>query len=331
MKNSLAIVILNWNGKELLKTFLPSVTAYSQQATLYVADNASSDGSVAYLKQEYPQVKIIQNSGNFGFAKGYNEALKQVDEDIFCLLNSDVEVTKNWLPPVMHIFEKDAQTAIIQPKLLDYNQRDHFEYAGAAGGFLDRYGYPYCRGRIFNMVEKDLGQYDKQATIFWASGACMFIRKKVFDTLAGFDEAFFAHMEEIDLCWRSQNAGYKVVFTPESKVYHVGGATLDKSNPRKTFLNFRNSLFTVVKNTTGSIFSLIATRLVLDGIAGIMFLVQFKPLDCLAIVKAHFNLYSNFPRLLKQRKQLPRQVKHYHVRSVVWKYFLMGKKTFDSL
>lgn len=331
MENSLAIVILNWNGKELLNTFLPSVIAYSQEATIYVADNASSDDSVAFVKQEFPQVKIIQNTENFGFAKGYNEALKHVDENYLCLLNSDVEVTKNWLQPIIEIFEKDSNTAIIQPKLLDYKQKDHFEYAGAAGGFIDRYGYPYCRGRIFETIEKDLGQYDKQTQIFWASGACLFIRNNAFKELGGFDDSFFAHMEEIDLCWRCQNTGYQVTYTPKSTVYHVGGATLHKSNPRKTFLNFRNSLFTLVKNAKGSLVFLLLTRLLIDGIAGTKFLFQLKPLDCLAVVKAHLSLYSNFSKLLKQRKQLPRHIKHYTVKSIVWNYFLLGRKTFIRL
>ena len=331
MKNSIAIVILNWNGKDLLKTFLPSVVNFSQEATIYLADNASNDNSIAFLKQEFPEVKIIQNPENFGFSKGYNEALKQVDEELLCLLNSDVEVTENWLQPIIEIFNKDSKTAIIQPKILDYKRKDYFEYAGAAGGYMDRYGYPYCRGRLFNSIEKDLGQYDQQVPIFWASGACFFIRKEVFDILEGFDESFFAHMEEIDLCWRCQNIGYQVVFTPKSKVYHVGGATLDKSNPRKTYLNFRNSLFTLVKNSRDSIAFPIITRLLLDGIAGLKFLIQLKPLDFLAILKAHFSLYFNFSRLIKQRKSLPRQVKHYHIKSIVWKYFLMGRKTFNSL
>lgn len=331
MKNSIAIVILNWNGKELLKTFLPSVIAYSQEATIYVADNASKDDSITVLKQQFPEVKIIQNSENFGFAKGYNEALKQVDEEFFCLLNSDVEVTENWLQPIFDIFKKNSKIAIVQPKILDYKRKDYFEYAGAAGGFIDKYGYPYCRGRIFNTLEKDLGQYDEQTSIFWASGACLFIRKEVFKMLEGFDESYFAHMEEIDLCWRCQNIGYQVIFTPNSTVYHVGGATLHKSNPKKTYLNFRNSLFSLVKNSKGSIIITIVTRLLLDGIAGIKFLFQLKPIDSFAIIKAHFSLYKNLPILFKQRKSLPKQIKHYNIKSIVWNYYLMGRKTFNSL
>lgn len=252
----IAVVILNWNGQKLLEQFLPSVTTYSKNADIYVVDNASTDTSMAFVNANYPEVKIIQNKENGGFAKGYNEALKKVDADIFCLLNSDVEVTKNWLEPIVEAFKNNAEVAIMQPKLLDYKQKDYFEYAGAAGGFIDKFGYPYCRGRIFNTLEKDEGQYNDTHSIFWASGACLFVRSYVFKELNGFDESFFAHMEEIDLCWRAKNLGYKIIYTGRSQVYHVGGATLANSNPKKTFLNFRNSLFALVKTLKEMYFSL---------------------------------------------------------------------------
>ncbi|WP_452227011.1 glycosyltransferase family 2 protein [Lacinutrix cladophorae] len=323
----IAVVILNWNGKALLEKFLPSVVAHSKEATIYVADNASTDDSVHFIKTTYPEIKIIQNTQNGGYAKGYNQALQHVEEDIYCLLNSDIEVTKNWLPPILEEFKTNQETSIIQPKILDYKNKTHFEYAGAAGGFIDKYGYPYCRGRIFNTIEKDTNQYPN-ASIFWASGACFFIKKDVFRTLKGFDESFFAHMEEIDLCWRAFNLNYKTKYITTTTVYHVGGATLQSGNPKKTYLNFRNSLFTITKNASGSLFTLIFTRLVLDGLAGILFLLQFKFSHILAIFKAHFSFYISLPRLLKQRKTLPKKKGYYTKKSIVFSYFLKGYKTF---
>ncbi|MDB2463041.1 glycosyltransferase family 2 protein, partial [Algibacter sp.] len=260
----IAIVILNWNGKNLLEQFLPSVIQHSQGADIYIADNASTDDSVAFIKTNYPNLKLIKNQTNGGYAKGYNDALKNVHADVLCLLNSDIEVTPNWLTPIISTFKNEADTSIIQPKILDYNKKDYFEYAGAAGGFIDKYGYPYCRGRIFNTIEKDRGQYNDTTNIFWASGACLFIRNTVFKQLNGFDEHFFAHMEEIDLCWRAKNLGHTIKYVGQSEIYHVGGATLKTTNPKKTFLNFRNSLITLTKNANGFILGKILVRLVLD-------------------------------------------------------------------
>jgi GT2 family glycosyltransferase len=326
----IAVVILNWNGKELLKQFLPSVIAHSQEATIYVADNGSTDDSVAFVKENYSEVSIIQNSKNGGYAKGYNDALQNLEEDIFCLLNSDVEVTKGWLSPILKEFQNNDDTAIIQPKILDYKNKDYYEYAGAAGGFIDKYGYPYCRGRIFNTIEKDTNQF-KDLTIFWASGACLFIRKETFITLNGFDETFFAHMEEIDLCWRAFNLNLQTKYVANSTVYHVGGATLQNTNPRKTYLNFRNSLFTLVKNVSGNLFLKIFIRLFLDGLAGVKFLVELKPLHTIAILKSHFSFYWHLPRLLKQRETLPKKNNYYHKTSIIWTYFVSKRKTFNSL
>jgi hypothetical protein len=327
----IAVVILNWNGQKLLEQFLPSVTTHSKNADIYVVDNASTDTSMAFVKANYPEIKIIQNKENGGFAKGYNEALKKVDADIFCLLNSDVEVTKNWLEPIVEVFKNNAEVAIMQPKLLDYKQKDYFEYAGAAGGFIDKFGYPYCRGRIFNTLEKDEGQYNDTQSIFWASGACLFVRSYVFKELNGFDESFFAHMEEIDLCWRAKNLGYKIIYTGRSQVYHVGGATLANSNPKKTFLNFRNSLFALVKNAKGNVLFLVFIRLVLDGVAGIKFLVEFKFLHFLAILKAHFSFYKHIFGLFKKRKTITNKIKYYNKTSIVWLYFVNKKKFYKSL
>ena len=238
----IAVVILNWNGVLLLEKFLPSVLKYSLEATVYVADNASTDDSVSYVKTFFPSVKIIKNSTNLGFAEGYNQALQLIEADFFALINSDIEVTENWLQPILKTFKNEPNTAIIQPKILDFKNKEYFEYAGAAGGFIDQYGYPYCRGRIFDTLEKDNGQYDDNCEIFWATGACFFIRSTVYRELNGFDPVFFAHQEEIDLCWRVFNNGYKIKYISNSVVYHVGGATLQLGNPKKTFLNFRNSL-----------------------------------------------------------------------------------------
>ena len=322
----LAIVILNWNGKQLLKQFLPSVIQHSKGAAIYVADNASTDDSVGFLKTHYPDITIIQNQDNGGYAKGYNDALKHVEADVYCLLNSDIEVTANWLAPIIDTFNTEANTAIIQPKILDYNNKDYFEYAGAAGGFIDKYGYPFCRGRIFDTLEKDHGQYNDTTDIFWASGACFFIKSSVFKTLNGFDPHFFAHMEEIDLCWRAKNLGHTITCVGASEVYHVGGATLKNTNPRKTFLNFRNSLLTLTKNASGFILGKIFIRLVLDGIAAIKFLLEGKPKHTLAILKAHFSFYSHLSRVLKQRKNIKNKVAYYSRASIVWDYFI-NKKT----
>lgn len=326
----IAVVILNWNGKQLLEQFVPSVLAYSQEADIYIADNASNDDSVRFVSEAFPSVKIIQNKKNGGYAKGYNDALQHIDADVFCLLNSDVEVTENWLKPVISTFINEPNTAIIQPKILDYNRKHYFEYAGAAGGFIDKFGYPYCRGRIFDTIEKDNNQYT-DATIFWASGACLFIRASVYKLLNGFDEAFFAHMEEIDLCWRAFNSGYEAKFVSSSVVYHLGGATLSAGNPKKTYLNFRNSLYTLTKNADSNLFGLVFTRLSLDGLAGIRFLIKLQPLHTLAIIKSHMAYYSVLPKLLKQRQHKQTSKQYYQQISIVWTYFIKSKRQYDCL
>ena len=329
-KLTIAIVILNWNGKKLLEQFLPSVIQHSKQAEIYVADNASTDESLLLLNEKFPTVKIIQNKENGGYAKGYNDALSCIEADIFCLLNNDVEVTKDWLSPIVKAFTEDNNTAIIQPKLLDFYKKDTFEYAGAAGGFIDKFGYPYCRGRIFNTIETDIGQYNNTADIFWASGACLFIRSKVFKELHGFDESFFAHMEEIDLCWRAINLNYGVKYVGQSTIYHVGGATLSNLNPKKTFLNFRNSLFTLTKNAKGNVLFLILVRLLLDGVAGAKFLIELKPKHTLAILKAHISFYSHLKQLLHHRNLTKFRKKYYTKTSIIADYFIFKNKEFRS-
>lgn len=331
MNNNIAVVILNWNGKALLEQFLPSVIQHSPEAVIYVADNASTDDSVAFVEANFPEVQIIRNSDNFGYAGGYNTALETVEEDYYALVNSDVEVTEGWLQPILELFEADPETAIIQPKILDYKNKTHFEYAGAAGGFIDKFGYPFCRGRIFNTIEEDKGQYDDNTEIFWASGACFFIRKSTFRELKGFDEDFFAHQEEIDLCWRAFNKNYKVRFCGQSVIYHVGGATLTNTNPRKTYLNFRNSLLMMVKNLPlWQIAPVIFLRLCLDGLAGVQFLIQGKLPHILAIIKAHFSFYAKLFTFLNKRES-KQYSNYYKSRSIVLRYFLLNGKVFDKI
>lgn len=325
----IAVVVLNWNGVKLLEQFLPSVISYSSEATIYVADNASSDNSIQFVKDNYPTIKIIQNDGNYGFANGYNIALQQVEEEYYCLLNSDVEVTENWLTPILSIFKSESDVAIIQPKILDFKNKEYFEYAGAAGGFIDKYGYPFCRGRIFETIEKDNHQYDDEKDIFWASGACFFIRKDIYRKLNGFDGDFFAHQEEIDLCWRAFNLGYKAKYTSQSIVYHLGGATLNEGNPKKTFLNFRNSLLMLLKNLPkNKLFTILFMRLVLDGIAGIKFIFQGKFKHCFAIIKAHFHFYHLISKNLNKRNSV-QKANYFHTKSIVYSYFVKGGKVFD--
>ncbi|MHA3787830.1 glycosyltransferase family 2 protein [Flavobacterium hauense] len=328
--NSIAVVILNWNGKSLLEQFLPSVTKYSAEAAIYVADNASTDDSLAFVKANYPEIKIIENKGNFGYAKGYNVALQEVEEDIYALINSDIEVTEGWLQPILSLFEHDSETAIVQPKILDYKNKTHFEYAGAAGGFIDKYGFPFCRGRIFDTIEEDKGQYNDTSQIFWASGACFFIRKETFRALKGFDADFFAHQEEIDLCWRAFNTNHKIMFCSESVVYHVGGATLTMGSPRKTFLNFRNSLWMMLKNLpTSKLFPVLFVRLSLDGIAGIRHLLRGEFSHLWAILKSHFYFYLKFFHFLNKRGS-KQYANYYKTKSIVYLYFIRKGRIFDK-
>jgi GT2 family glycosyltransferase len=324
----IAVVILNWNGVKLLEQFLPSIIQYSPEATIYVADNASTDASVSYINAHFPTVKIVKNESNFGFARGYNEALKHIDSEIYALVNSDIEVTENWLQPIIKTFESEPKTAIIQPKILDFKNKEYFEYAGAAGGFIDKYGYPYCRGRVFETLEKDLRQYDDDCEIFWASGACFFIRSAVYKEVKGFDADFFAHQEEIDLCWRAFNKGHKIKYNSQSVVYHVGGATLQQGNPMKTFLNFRNSLLMLLKNLPKKqLIPIIFTRLFLDAVAGMQFISQGKFKHLLAILKAHFSFYS-LVALQYKKRDIFQSEKYYKIKSIVFQYFAKAGKVF---
>ncbi|WP_333660730.1 glycosyltransferase family 2 protein [Chishuiella changwenlii] len=322
-----AIVILNWNGAKLLPQFLPSVINYSKDAEVYIIDNASTDNSIHLIKTEFPSVKIIQNKGNYGFAKGYNEGLKQINAEYFCLLNSDVEVTENWLQPIEELFDQNNDIAAIQPKILDYKNKKYFEYAGAGGGFIDKFGYPFCRGRVFSTLEEDKGQYNDTTQIFWASGASLFIRSKDFFAQNGFDEDFFAHMEEIDLCWRLNNANRKIYYCGQSTVYHLGGATLDKSNPKKWYLNYRNSLWMLLKNLPKEkLFPVIFTRLSLDGIAAIAFLPKQGLPHVWSVFISHVHFYLGFIKMYKKRQT--NQNKNYSNTSLLPVQFFLKKRQY---
>jgi GT2 family glycosyltransferase len=336
--NQTAVVILNYNGRKYLTDFLPSVISHSPDTDIYVADNASTDDSVQLLIEQFPSVKIIQLAKNHGFAQGYNEALLQIKSMVafkyYILLNSDVEVPENWIQPMFDLMESNLNIAACQPKIKAYHEKTHFEYAGAAGGFIDRLGYPFCRGRVFLSLEEDLGQYDDNMEVFWATGACMFVRANVFHEVGGFDGDFFAHMEEIDLCWRMKHAGYQIFTCGGSEVYHVGGGTLHKSNPHKTFLNFRNGLAMLYKNHPDKgLFKTIFTRLILDGIAGIKFLFFDTWQDCWAVAKAHFNFYANFGSWYKKRQKIQKRdnIGQVFTHNIVWQHFIKGKERFDEM
>ena len=331
----IGIVILNWNGEDLLKKFLPSVYNNSEGHQIYVVDNNSNDNSIGIIKENFKKIKIIQNKENYGFAKGYNEGLKQINEEVICLLNNDVEVTRNWLHPVLKTFKTEKETVVIQPKILDFKNKNMFEYAGAAGGFIDYYGYPYCRGRIFGEIEKDNGQYDDDIEIFWASGACFFIRKRVFDELGGFDENFYNHMEEIDLCWRIENLkkSYKKKFLYQSVVYHLGGGTLDYNDPKKLFYNVRNHKWMLIKNTNENYifnfnpFSVFAIIPWFNLLFALYNLLSLKFTHSTQIVKGMFSEDQNY-YLLRSNNKKP---KYYVIYSVIFKYLILKKKKFSEL
>jgi GT2 family glycosyltransferase len=329
-----AVVILNWNGKSFLEKFLSLVLKYSQgDAEVIVADNASSDGSVDFLQHEFPSVKIIENKVNGGFAKGYNDALALVEADYYVLLNSDIEVTENWIQPVIDLMEYRPDVGACQPKIRAFHQQDEFEYAGAAGGFIDKYGYPFCRGRLFQSLEKDLGQYDDVKEIFWATGACLFVRAKLYHKLGGLDEDFFAHMEEIDFCWRLKSSGYKVMYCPDSTIYHIGGGTLPKKSSKKTYLNFRNNSYLMYKNLPKNrLMRVFIARTFLDAIAAIKFLLEGGFGDFTAVIKAHLHFWYNYRKFRKKRKAIvQKKSTQIYQSNIVFDYFLGKKKKFSDL
>lgn len=336
MPPAVAIVILNWNGKNFLQTFLPSVidAAYPGQE-VYVIDNASTDDSISFLREQFPAVHLIALPANLGFAKGYNEGLKSVTADYYVLLNSDVEVTAGWIAPIIAWMEKDRSIAACQPKILQYGQKDQFEYAGAAGGWIDVLGYPFARGRIFDFCETDKGQYDAPATVCWASGAALFIRAHLFHQMGGFDGNFHAHMEEIDLCWRLQAEGYNIGCCPRAVVYHVGGGSLPKGNPQKVYLNFRNNLIMLAKNLPlGLAIGILPLRLILDLLAACKHLFSGEPAHFKPILQAQASfiawLCTNKKKyLFPSRKALPRH--GLYKGSIVWKHFIRGARTFSEI
>jgi hypothetical protein len=333
-----AIVVLNYNGSQFLEKFIPVLIKNSSSNAahieFWVIDNASTDLSVDVIKK-FPEINLVTLNQNLGFAGGYNEGLKSITSDFYVLINSDVEVTEDWIEPLLNVFFKNESVAAVQPKILSYNEKEFFEYAGAAGGFMDYLGYPFCRGRIFDTVERDHGQYDDCSRIFWASGACIMLRSKIFWEAGGFDPLFFAHMEEIDLCWRIQHLGYEIMVQPKSVVYHVGGGTLHYASPFKTYLNFRNSLFVLVKNHPSRFWwGIIFLRLLLDMPSA--FFLSFKAGlgHLMAVLKAHFSFYRHFPAMIHKRRNAklsPETAQQLQPFSIVWQYFVKRKRTYLDL
>jgi len=332
--NKASVVILNYNGEKLLPQFLPSVIQHSKNATVVVVDNASTDQSLQILSTNFPSVTVIKLDKNYGFCGGYNQALKKIGSPYYVLLNSDVEVTPDWLDPLEALLDSNPNIAAVQPKILSYHQKDHFEYAGAGGGFIDSFGYPFCRGRLFDFTEQDTQQYNDTREIFWATGACVMVRSNVFHELGGFDEDFFAHMEEIDLCWKIQRMGLQVFYCGSSHVYHVGAGTLLRSNPRKTYYNFRNGLSLIFKHwSMGAILFKLPLRLLLDYVALLKFLISGKPGDAMAIIKAHYHFVKSWGKTSAKRKLLkskyPISSRNTYSGLVLWDYFVLGRKSIN--
>ncbi len=334
--SNVAVVILNYNGKDLLRKFLPSVIEYSGQARIIVVDNGSLDGSAEVITSEFPGLELITTGTNLGFCGGYNFALKKIVADYYVLLNSDVKVTPGWITPMIKLLDDNPPVAAVQPKILSFHHPDSFEYAGAAGGFIDSLGYPFCRGRLFYVMEKDHGQYNDTREICWASGACMMVRAPLFHEMGGLDEDFFAHMEEIDLCWRLQRAGHQIFIAGASTVYHVGGGTLSISNPRKTYLNFKNGLSLLYKNLPfNELIIKFPVRIVLDWIASFKFTLTGSIRDGIAVMRAHRHFFGNWRKERAKRKKTSnlgykKLPKRYHG-SIVWDFFIAGRRKFSQL
>lgn len=331
-----AVVILNWNGIKFLKQYIPSLIDFSStQTEIYVIDNASTDESISYLQINFPQIKVIINKENYGFAKGYNEGLKHIDAEYYCLLNSDVEVSSHWDDAIITYMDQHPEVAVCQPKLLSFFHKDEFEYAGASGGFIDKYGYPFCRGRLFSTIEKDCAQYDDITEVFWATGACMFVRGKVFWELGGLDDDFFTHMEEIDFCWRIKNAGYKVMCFPDSVVYHYGGGTLAMGSPKKTFYNFRNNLIMLYKNLpTNRLLPVFSLRFIYDIVAALRFLLDSGVNDFMAVFNAHIAFIKTIKQSHLKRKKIQTSsaiVSKMYKKNITVQYFIFKRKKFSDL
>jgi GT2 family glycosyltransferase len=331
MADSVAVVILNYNGRSYLEQFLPNVIQNSNPYEVIIADNASTDDSVQYLETNFPEVRLIEISENLGYAGGYNHALKQISTDYYILLNSDVETTTNWINPVINLMQKDENIVACQPKIKSYHKKELFEYAGAAGGFIDHLGYPFCRGRVFSHLEKDQGQYDDNISVFWATGACLFVKAKAFHELGGLDDRFFAHMEEIDFCWRAKNKGYEIFYCGESTVFHVGGGTLKAESPFKTYLNFRNNWLLLYKNLNTEEFNSIRKRRKrLDLLAAIQFIAKGKKANANAILKAHRD-FKEMKKHYTHNKKEGLQHSEIFKESIIKTFFVRGKKKFTEL
>lgn len=335
--SDIAVVILNWNGASWLERFLPTVLAHGSGARVMVADNGSTDGSVAWLRKEHPGVEVIALGSNEGFAGGYNKALAKVNATWYVLLNSDVEVTPGWLEGMHSFLKRQPDMAACQPKVLAHAARDRFEHAGAAGGYMDRNGYPFCRGRIFELTEQDQGQYDGEQDVFWATGACLMLRADAFREVGGFDATLFAHMEEIDLCWRLKRRGWRIGYTSASVVYHVGGGALKYGSTLKTYLNFRNSLLVLTRNLHDTpLFLAVPRRLVLDGFAAAKFLLEGHAAHAWQVVRAHWHYFARLPRVLRERRDLMRSEQRpdltgMYRRSIAYDRFILGRKRFSDL
>ncbi|MFT6827965.1 MAG: GT2 family glycosyltransferase [Roseivirga sp.] len=332
--SKLTVALLNYNGKKHLANFLPSVIAHSQPHDIVVIDNGSTDDSLVFLKNSFPEVKVLAFDKNHGFCGGYNKALALIEAEFVVLLNTDVEVTANWITPILDLLESDAQIAAVQPKILDLKSKNHFEYAGASGGFLDILGYPFCRGRIFHTIEEDQHQYQDITDVFWASGSSLFVRKSAYFEAGGLDEDFFAHMEEIDLCWRFWNLGFKVQVCPQSEVYHLGGGTLDKSSPRKTYLNFRNGLSIIFKNEEATLLIWkLPFRIVLDWLAVFQFSILSGRKHGLAILHAHLDFMLSISTQIRKRKKVIRNNSNNprYQGFIIWDYFVLKKKIYRKV
>jgi len=335
--SKIAVVILNWNGKNFLEIFLPKLIEFSnyEDVKIYIADNGSTDSSIPFIQDNYPKIGLIQFSQNYGFTGGYNKALEQIQAKYYIILNSDVEVTENWIHPIIEFMDKNEDVAACQPKIKSFANKEFFEYAGAAGGFIDKYGFPFCRGRILDIHEQDKGQYDNLSEIFWATGACMFVRADLFHLVGGFDEDFFAHMEEIDLCWRFKNNGFKIYFVPTSIVFHVGGGTLPNDNPKKLYLNYRNNLCLLYKNMAlQQLYIRIFERLILDGISALIYLGRLKFDLFWVVIKAHLAFHRLIPKMhrKRQKKLLKlKQINEIYPRSIVYDRFIKKRHYFSDL
>lgn len=330
--SNIGIVILNYNGEKFLKKFLPDILKYSPNSKIYIIDNCSEDNSIKLIKNNFKKINIIQLKKNYGYSKGYNLGLKNIKEKILCLINNDVKVSKGWINPILAFFNKNKKAAILQPHIMSHLNKNKFEYAGAAGGFIDKLGYPFCKGRIFNYLEENKKQYDKNSQIFWASGSCFFIKNDLFRELNGFDDDFFAHQEEIDLCWRAKIRGNEIWSIYNSKVYHLGGGTISYNSPQKTFLNHRNNILMLIKNLPNDMFfNILFKRFILDFITSLWHFFNFRPKHSFSIIKAYWDLIFLFKRFRNKRYNSNNYNKYFIINNLPYSYFIKRLKKFTDL